>query len=146
MLYVSNKRLCLRGGAVRNLHLERDLRNAGSCLVGSVCSSESCYKNAWTPPESRPLLATPKRTQWRHSFAALTVTMGNSTRAQTWREGNPLRLAVGASRGISQRPCTPAKARTLFKQGKAKPGWNRFALLTVPQHDGWGTRLCEECR
>ena len=28
-------------------------------------------------------------------------------------------------------PCTPAKARHLFKSGKAKPKWNKLGLLTV---------------
>lgn len=42
-----------------------------------------------------------------------------------------MRLAVIDSRGIPQMPCTPAKARLLFKEGRAKPKWNKLGLFTV---------------
>lgn len=39
--------------------------------------------------------------------------------------------AVVDSKGRVLMPCHPAKARLLFKAGKAKPKWNKLGLLTV---------------
>jgi RRXRR protein len=46
-------------------------------------------------------------------------------------KGNPLRIPVVDVRGIPQMPCTPAKARHLFKADKARPKWNKLGLFTV---------------
>ena len=43
----------------------------------------------------------------------------------------PLRLAVVDSRGVALMPCTPAKARHLFKQGIARPKRNKLGLFYV---------------
>lgn len=42
-----------------------------------------------------------------------------------------MRLAVVDSRGVPQMPCTPAKARHLFKSGKARPKRNKLGLFYV---------------
>src|SRR5258708_16100282 len=46
-------------------------------------------------------------------------------------KGNPLRLPVVDTRGVTLMPCTPTKARHLFKSGKAKPKRNKLALFYV---------------
>src|SRR6266481_9549252 len=61
----------------------------------------------------------------------MAVGKGNHTQAVTWRKGNPLRIPVVDSRGVPQMPCTPAKARHLFKSGKAKPKRNKLGLFYV---------------
>jgi hypothetical protein len=40
-------------------------------------------------------------------------------------------LAVLDSKGRALMPCTPAKARQLFKAGKAKPKWNKLGMFCV---------------
>lgn len=42
-----------------------------------------------------------------------------------------MRLPVVDTRGVALMPCTPAKARHLFKSGKAKPKWNKLGLFCV---------------
>ncbi len=42
-----------------------------------------------------------------------------------------MRIPVVDSRGIPQMPCTPAKARHLFKSGKARPKRNKLGLFYV---------------
>jgi hypothetical protein len=59
----------------------------------------------------------------------MAVGKGNHTQAVTWRKGNPLRIPVVDSRGIPLMPCTPAKARHLFKRGKAWPKRNKLGLF-----------------
>src|SRR5258708_34145138 len=59
----------------------------------------------------------------------MAVGKGNHTQAVTWRKGNPLRIPVVDSRGIPLMPCTPAKARHLFKSGKARPKRNKLGLF-----------------
>src|SRR3989441_7103795 len=49
----------------------------------------------------------------------------------TWRKGNPLRIPVVDTRGVALMPCTPAKARHLFKSGKARPKRNKLGLFYV---------------
>jgi hypothetical protein len=48
-------------------------------------------------------------------------------------KGNPflMRLPVLDTKGRALMPCTPAKARHLFKAGKAKPKWNKLGLFCV---------------
>jgi hypothetical protein len=46
-------------------------------------------------------------------------------------KGNPLRIPVVDMRGLALMPCTPAKARHLFKEGKAKPKRNKLGLFYV---------------
>ncbi len=46
-------------------------------------------------------------------------------------KGNPLRLPVVDTRGVTLMPCTPTKARHLFKSGKAKPKRNKLGLFYV---------------
>jgi hypothetical protein len=46
-------------------------------------------------------------------------------------KGNPLRIPVVDTRGIALMPCTPAKARHLFKSGKARPKRNKLGLFYV---------------
>jgi hypothetical protein len=46
-------------------------------------------------------------------------------------KGNPLRIPVVDTRSIALMPCTPAKARHLFKSGKARPKRNKFGLFYV---------------
>jgi hypothetical protein len=47
------------------------------------------------------------------------------------RQSFIVRIAVVDTRGVSLMPCTPAKARHLFKQGKARPKRNKFGLFYV---------------
>jgi len=47
------------------------------------------------------------------------------------RQSFIVRIAVVDTRGVTLMPCTPAKARHLFKQGKAKPKRNKFGLFYV---------------
>src|SRR5260370_13433091 len=61
----------------------------------------------------------------------MAVGKGNHTQAVTWRKGNPLRIPVVDSRGIPLMPCTPGKARHLFKSGKARPKRNKLGLFYV---------------
>lgn len=42
-----------------------------------------------------------------------------------------MRIPVVDSRGVPQMPCTPAKARHLFKSGKARPKRNKLGLFYV---------------
>src|SRR2546427_6193213 len=49
----------------------------------------------------------------------------------TRRKGNPLRIPVVDTRGVPLMPCTPAKARHLFKSGKARPKRNKLGLFYV---------------
>ena len=42
-----------------------------------------------------------------------------------------MRLAVVDSRGVALMPCTPAKARQLFKEGNARPRRNKLGLFYV---------------
>src|SRR5438477_33992 len=42
-----------------------------------------------------------------------------------------MRIPVVDSRGIPQMPCTPGKARHLFKKGLARPKWNKLGLFFV---------------
>ncbi len=42
-----------------------------------------------------------------------------------------MRIPVVDTRGVALMPCTPAKARHLFKSGKAKPKWNKLGLFYV---------------
>jgi hypothetical protein len=42
-----------------------------------------------------------------------------------------MRIPVVDTRGVALMPCTPAKARTLFKQGKARPKRNKLGLFYV---------------
>src|SRR6202162_2048118 len=48
-----------------------------------------------------------------------------------------MRIPVVDTRGVALMPCTAAKARCLFKSGKAKPKWNNlgvfYAQLTYEQ-------------
>src|SRR5256886_16382080 len=44
---------------------------------------------------------------------------------------NPLRIPVVDTRGVALMPCTPAKARHLFKSGKARPKRNKLGLFYV---------------
>src|SRR6266496_6034159 len=46
-------------------------------------------------------------------------------------KGNPLRIPVVDTRGVALMPCTPAKARHLFKSGKARPKRNKLGLFYV---------------
>lgn len=43
----------------------------------------------------------------------------------------PMRIPVVDCRGIALMPCTPAKARQLFKSGEARPKRNRLGLFFV---------------
>src|SRR2546428_7732058 len=56
---------------------------------------------------------------------------GHFTQALTLRKGNPLRIPVVDTRGVALMPCTPAKARHLFKNGKARPKRNKLGLFYV---------------
>jgi len=47
---------------------------------------------------------------------------------QEW--GNP-RVSVVSANGIPLMPCTPAKARILIKQGKAKPRWIKLGIFYI---------------
>ncbi len=47
------------------------------------------------------------------------------------RQSFIVRIAVVDTRGVTLMPCTPAKARHLFKQGKARPKRNKFGLFYV---------------
>jgi len=47
---------------------------------------------------------------------------------QEW--GNP-RVPVVDAEGKALMPCTPAKARILIKQGKAKPRWNKIGMFYI---------------
>jgi len=42
-----------------------------------------------------------------------------------------MRVPVVDTRGVAQMPCTPGKARHLFKSGKARPKWNKLGLFSV---------------
>lgn len=42
-----------------------------------------------------------------------------------------MRIPVVDTRGVAQMPCTPAKARHLFKSGKARPKRNKLGLFYV---------------
>jgi hypothetical protein len=42
-----------------------------------------------------------------------------------------MRIPVVDTRGVQLMPCTPAKARHLFKSGKAKPKRNKLGLFYV---------------
>ncbi len=42
-----------------------------------------------------------------------------------------MRIPVVDTRGVALMPCTPAKARSLFKSGKAKPKRNKLGLFYV---------------
>jgi hypothetical protein len=42
-----------------------------------------------------------------------------------------MRLPVVDSRGVALMPCTPAKARHLFKSGRARPRRNKLGLFYV---------------
>src|SRR6266536_1766907 len=42
-----------------------------------------------------------------------------------------MRIAVVDTRGVPLMPCTPAKARHLFKSGQARPKRNKFGLFYV---------------
>src|SRR5260370_19490885 len=46
-------------------------------------------------------------------------------------KGNPLRIPVVDTRGVALMPCTPAKARHLFKSGKSRPKRNKLGLFYV---------------
>src|SRR6266436_8911980 len=46
-------------------------------------------------------------------------------------KGNPLRIPVVDTRGVALMPCTPAKARHLFKSGKSRPKRNKLGLFSV---------------
>jgi hypothetical protein len=46
-------------------------------------------------------------------------------------EDLPMRLPVVDTRGVALMPCTPAKARHLFKSGKARPKRNKLGLFYV---------------
>ncbi len=46
-------------------------------------------------------------------------------------KGNPLRLPVLDTKGTALMPCAPAKARHLFKSGKARPKWTKLGLFCV---------------
>ncbi len=46
-------------------------------------------------------------------------------------KGNPLRIPVVDTRGVALMPCTPAKARHLFRSGQAKPKRNKLGLFYV---------------
>jgi RRXRR protein len=61
----------------------------------------------------------------------MAVGKGHITQAVTWRKGNPLRIPVVDTRGVALMPCTPAKARHLFKSGKARPKRNKLGLFSV---------------
>src|SRR6476469_1731246 len=49
----------------------------------------------------------------------------------TRRKGNPLRIPVVDTRAVALMPCTPAKARHLFRSGKARPKRNKLGLFYV---------------
>ncbi|HEX3640635.1 MAG TPA: RRXRR domain-containing protein [Ktedonobacteraceae bacterium] len=42
-----------------------------------------------------------------------------------------MRIPVVDTRGVTLMPCTPAKARHLFKSGRAKPKRNKLGLFSV---------------
>jgi hypothetical protein len=59
------------------------------------------------------------------------VGKGNTTQALTWSKEILVRIPVVDMRGVPLMPCTPAKARYLLKQGKAKPKRNKLGLFYV---------------
>src|SRR6266571_6327019 len=59
------------------------------------------------------------------------VGKGNTTQAVTWSKEILVRIPVVDMRGVTLMPCTPAKARHLLKQGKAKPKRNKLGLFYV---------------
>ena len=46
-------------------------------------------------------------------------------------KGNPLRIPVVDTRGVALMPCTPAKARHLFKSGLARPKRDKVGMFYV---------------
>src|SRR2546421_7065272 len=42
-----------------------------------------------------------------------------------------MRIPVVDTKGIPQMPCTPGKARHLFKNGLARPKWSKLGLFFV---------------
>ncbi len=96
------------------------------------CSSQSGYKDVRAPPELGPLLATPKLTIPMGWYLSRSGHRDGSYYPGSDREkGNPLRIPVLDTKGTALMPCTPAKARHLFKSGKARPKWNKLGLCCV---------------
>src|SRR3989442_555679 len=84
------------------------------------------------PNRNRFLSRPNRRSGSMQSYACPAITKGHITQAQTWRkEILGLRVPVIDSRGMPLMPCTPAKARQLFKSGEARPKRNKLGLFYV---------------
>ncbi|HWZ17582.1 MAG TPA: RRXRR domain-containing protein, partial [Ktedonobacteraceae bacterium] len=83
-------------------------------------------------PNSSLFLSRPNRRDgYIHPYACTRHHEGSSYPGIDLEKGNPLRIPVVDSRGVALMPCTPAKARHLLKNGKARPKRNELGLFYV---------------